>query len=386
KNASNDEPQPSSDAGKKDDEGVCKESAIVDQERPENSTQGVNTVGPSINVEPDMFSLGDNATLEATHANFFGDETKVDMSNITTTYPVPSTPNTRIHKDHSLDPVIGDVQSGNLQLVSTVKLHVLKKGEYTFWSMKMEQYLTNTDYSLWQVILNGDGPIQVTTDENGVETEVPLKTAQALLQRKRKRKAKSILLLAILDEYQLRFHGIKDVKTLWAAIKSIFGAAKQRQKETTTYKNSSQEQDDYLPKAYGKRAGEKKSEESAKKQKLEDVVEEQESAKSDEEAAADYEHGKEELRMWLIVVSDEKMTARFGRIATELVKEKLKTLLQGYNLLLWGDLKLQHVSKEKVSSYQEILQKIVLNWKLEAEAESTMTFELLKFIKSQLEE
>ncbi|GJS03608.1 ribonuclease H-like domain-containing protein [Tanacetum coccineum] len=32
-------------------------------------------------------------------------------------------------------------------------------------SMRMEQYLTNTDYSLWQVILNGDGPKQVTTDE-----------------------------------------------------------------------------------------------------------------------------------------------------------------------------------------------------------------------------
>ncbi|GKB48235.1 hypothetical protein Tco_0898988, partial [Tanacetum coccineum] len=84
KNASNDEPQPSSDAGKKDDEGVY------------------------------VFSLGDNATLEATHADFFGDETKVDMSNITTTYPVPSTPNTRIHKDHSLDHVIGDVQSGKV--------------------------------------------------------------------------------------------------------------------------------------------------------------------------------------------------------------------------------------------------------------------------------
>ncbi|GKC67127.1 putative ribonuclease H-like domain-containing protein, partial [Tanacetum coccineum] len=92
---------------KKDDEGV-----IGDQERPENSTQGVNTAGTSINTEPDMFSLGDNATLEATHANFFGDETEVDMSNITTTYPVPSTPNTRIHKNHSLDHVIGDVQSG----------------------------------------------------------------------------------------------------------------------------------------------------------------------------------------------------------------------------------------------------------------------------------
>ncbi|GJS19707.1 putative ribonuclease H-like domain-containing protein [Tanacetum coccineum] len=46
KNASNDEPQPSSDAGKKDDEGVCKESGIADQEKSKNSTQGVNTAGP----------------------------------------------------------------------------------------------------------------------------------------------------------------------------------------------------------------------------------------------------------------------------------------------------------------------------------------------------
>ncbi|GJU45396.1 putative ribonuclease H-like domain-containing protein [Tanacetum coccineum] len=85
-NASNDEPQPPSDAGKKDDESVCTESEINDQERPEKSTQDVNTTGPSINTETDMFSLGDNATLEATHANFFSDEIKVDMSNITTTY------------------------------------------------------------------------------------------------------------------------------------------------------------------------------------------------------------------------------------------------------------------------------------------------------------
>ncbi|GKB09007.1 ribonuclease H-like domain-containing protein [Tanacetum coccineum] len=109
------------------------------------------------------------------------------------------------------------------QMMSIVKLPILKKGEYTIWSMRMKQYLTNTGYSLWQVILNGDGPIQVTTNENGVETEVPPKTAQALLQRQKERKAKSILLLAIPDEYQLRFHEIKDAKHLWAAIKSIFG-------------------------------------------------------------------------------------------------------------------------------------------------------------------
>ncbi|GKF10170.1 hypothetical protein Tco_0048096, partial [Tanacetum coccineum] len=51
---------------------------------------------------------GDNVILEATHADFFGDETEVDMSNIATTYPVLSTPNTRMHKDHSLDHMIGD--------------------------------------------------------------------------------------------------------------------------------------------------------------------------------------------------------------------------------------------------------------------------------------
>ncbi|GJW29117.1 ribonuclease H-like domain-containing protein [Tanacetum coccineum] len=84
-NASNDEPQPSSDAGKKDDEGICKENRIADQGKSENSTQGVNTARP-----------------------------QVDMSNITTTYLVSSTPNTRIHKDHSLDHVIVDVQSGVL--------------------------------------------------------------------------------------------------------------------------------------------------------------------------------------------------------------------------------------------------------------------------------
>ncbi|GKG33421.1 hypothetical protein Tco_0433580, partial [Tanacetum coccineum] len=59
---------------------------------------------------PNMFSLEDNATT--THANFFSNEIELDMSNITTTYLVPSTPNTRIHKDHSLNHVIGDIQSG----------------------------------------------------------------------------------------------------------------------------------------------------------------------------------------------------------------------------------------------------------------------------------
>ncbi|GJV66817.1 ribonuclease H-like domain-containing protein [Tanacetum coccineum] len=120
KNASNDEPQPSSDAGKKDDESENKKSGINDQEKPGISSLDVNTVGPNINTASiNTSSLNINtasltvitAPLEATHADFFGDETELDMSNISTIYQVPSpiTPNTRIHKDHSLDHVIGDV-------------------------------------------------------------------------------------------------------------------------------------------------------------------------------------------------------------------------------------------------------------------------------------
>nr|GEZ89840.1 ribonuclease H-like domain-containing protein [Tanacetum cinerariifolium] len=67
--------------------------------------------------------------------------------------------------------------------------------------------------------MNGDEPIQTKRDENGVETKVPPKTAQAILARQRERKAKSILVLAIPDDYQLMFHTIKDAKSLWAAIK-----------------------------------------------------------------------------------------------------------------------------------------------------------------------
>ncbi|GKC27476.1 putative ribonuclease H-like domain-containing protein [Tanacetum coccineum] len=109
KDASNDEPQPSNDAGKKDDEG-----GIDDQERTENSAQDVNTAGPSINTASTNFNTGSlnintvsptvpTAPLESTYADFFGDESELDLSNIATTYPVPTTPNTRIHKDHSLD-------------------------------------------------------------------------------------------------------------------------------------------------------------------------------------------------------------------------------------------------------------------------------------------
>ncbi|GKA78038.1 putative ribonuclease H-like domain-containing protein [Tanacetum coccineum] len=136
KNASNDEPQPSSDAGKKDDEGVNKKSGIDDQERPKNSTPDINTTRP-----------------------------KVDMSNITTTYPVPFTPNTRIHKDHSLDHVIGDVQSG----VQTRRM-TKTTNEQGFISVVYEGKTHEDLYTcLFACFLSQEEPKKGYTQEEGID-------------------------------------------------------------------------------------------------------------------------------------------------------------------------------------------------------------------------
>nr|GEV12908.1 ribonuclease H-like domain-containing protein [Tanacetum cinerariifolium] len=42
------------------------------------------------------------------------------------------------------------------QNISSLKLPMLKTRDYDLWSMRMEQYLTHTDYALWEVIIIGD--------------------------------------------------------------------------------------------------------------------------------------------------------------------------------------------------------------------------------------
>ncbi|GKA78347.1 putative ribonuclease H-like domain-containing protein [Tanacetum coccineum] len=81
----------------------------------------LNTVDPSVNTassyDPDspkdMFKIGASHTLETTHVEFFSDkdEPEVDLGNITNSYTVLTTPNTRVHKDHPIKNVIGDVKS-----------------------------------------------------------------------------------------------------------------------------------------------------------------------------------------------------------------------------------------------------------------------------------
>nr|GEZ48697.1 ribonuclease H-like domain-containing protein [Tanacetum cinerariifolium] len=97
------------------------------------------------------------------------------------------------------------------QNISSLKLPMLKTRDYDLWSMRIEQYLTHTYYSLWEVIINDDSPVLETP---AVGTVVPPKTKAQKLARKNELKDKSTFLLAILDEHLLKFHSIKDANQL----------------------------------------------------------------------------------------------------------------------------------------------------------------------------
>ncbi|GJT91279.1 hypothetical protein Tco_1080124 [Tanacetum coccineum] len=85
--------------------------------------------------------------------------------------------------------------------VSTIKLPILKKGEYDIWAMKMEHYLAHTDYPIWEVIQRGNGPVSVSTDTNGLIKVLPPKTAKEILARERERKARTTLLMALPEDH-----------------------------------------------------------------------------------------------------------------------------------------------------------------------------------------
>ncbi|GJU93308.1 hypothetical protein Tco_1318064 [Tanacetum coccineum] len=124
KDVDNGEPKTADDAQKQVEDGPDNENAEQDKFEDDSSTKDVNAarqhvntasldvntgslklndVGPSVNTASsndqdspkDMFTMGASHTLEATHIEFF----------------IPTTPNTRIHKDYPIDNVIGDVKS-----------------------------------------------------------------------------------------------------------------------------------------------------------------------------------------------------------------------------------------------------------------------------------
>ncbi|GJW93303.1 hypothetical protein Tco_0172975 [Tanacetum coccineum] len=89
------------------------------------------------------------------------------------------------------------------------------------------------------------------------ETSAPPapKTTKQLAAKRNQERVKSILLLAIPDEYLLKFHNVADAKSLWEAIKSTFGGneeSKKMQKNVLKhqFENFSTASNESLDKAY----------------------------------------------------------------------------------------------------------------------------------------
>ncbi|GJZ56982.1 hypothetical protein Tco_0612476 [Tanacetum coccineum] len=125
--------KPSIDDGKNVDEDPRKESKCNDQEKEDNvyitnnvnvntisstvnaaGTNKVNVVGGKTSIElpfdPNMHALEDYNIFDFS-SDDKDDGTVADMNNLDTTIQVSPNSTTRIHKDHPLDQVIGDLQS-----------------------------------------------------------------------------------------------------------------------------------------------------------------------------------------------------------------------------------------------------------------------------------
>ncbi|GKC48450.1 hypothetical protein Tco_1066172 [Tanacetum coccineum] len=89
--------------------------------------------------------------------------------------------------------------------------------------MRMRQYICHTDHNLWDVIVNGDLEEEPALTTGETSAPPAPKTAKQLAAKRNQERVKSILLLAIPDEYLLKFHNVADAKSLWEAIKSRFG-------------------------------------------------------------------------------------------------------------------------------------------------------------------
>nr|GEW04770.1 hypothetical protein [Tanacetum cinerariifolium] len=196
--------------------------------------------GPAYDAEPlEKIHTDDDYNVFATEKQY-----SEQPESIYNTYVV-ETPDSNINPDSTdmCDNEIKDDQNVEepedehvLQVVSAAKLPILNPNEFDLWKMRIEQYFLMTDYSLWEVILNGDSPAP-TRVIDGVLQPVAPTTAKQRLARKNELKAHGTLLMALPDKCQLKFNTHNDAKTLMEAIEKRFrGNTKTKKVQKTLLK------------------------------------------------------------------------------------------------------------------------------------------------------
>nr|GEW48282.1 hypothetical protein [Tanacetum cinerariifolium] len=128
------------------------------------------------------------------------------------------------------------MESLNPQVVAAAKLHILNPNKFNLWKMRIEQYFFMTNYSLWEVILNGDFALPTRIIDGAVQIVAPT-IAEQRLAKKNKLKARVTFLMALSDKHQLKFNIHKDTKSLMEAIEKRFGADLEEQSLDDLFNN-----------------------------------------------------------------------------------------------------------------------------------------------------
>nr|GFA00173.1 hypothetical protein [Tanacetum cinerariifolium] len=130
------------------------------------------------------------------------------------------------------------------------KIPILDTRKFKQWKFRIQQYLQNEHYTLWEVIEIGDSyeaPHDDAAIGSASEGSTKKKgrtvafTTKDMKNRRNDVKARTTLLLALLDEHQLRFSKCKTAQELWVAILKTFGGNEATKK---TKKNQLKQQGD----------------------------------------------------------------------------------------------------------------------------------------------
>ncbi|GJT71963.1 putative ribonuclease H-like domain-containing protein, partial [Tanacetum coccineum] len=140
KSSQDDGSKPSSDDEKKVDEDPRKDSESIDQEKDDNvnstnnvnaaSTNKVNAAGRKTSIElpddPNMTALEDYSIFDLS-SDDQDNGAEADMDNLDTTIQVSLIPTTRIHKDHPVEQITGDLNSSpqTRRMIKNLKEHGL---------------------------------------------------------------------------------------------------------------------------------------------------------------------------------------------------------------------------------------------------------------------
>nr|GEX08298.1 hypothetical protein [Tanacetum cinerariifolium] len=108
------------------------------------------------------------------------------------------------------------IEAGTTATTLTAKLPILNPEEYDLWLMRIEQYFLMTDYSLWEVIKNGN-KVQTKTVRTVEQTYEPT-SVEEKLDIKNGIKTSGTLLMAHPNKDQLKFHSYQNAKLLMETI------------------------------------------------------------------------------------------------------------------------------------------------------------------------